>query len=199
MEAQESFSLWLVFKDLRQGWRGDMDARARAIQACYLSKLPQKFLTKTKHRGRELISARFPEGVRVGTNYDNRPWNDGQWKNILEQAARLTEKRYDCTELERWLSWCYPVFRRYRWNAREVLNAAVKRDIKIEKDTMHRPEIFRRHLRSIGLPIAGKKQKLDRTPPLSEFVNRVVLPDSGKMWGSMGGFLTKKKLTRRNE
>jgi hypothetical protein len=70
-EAQESFSLWLVFKVLRRGWRGKtLDARASAIQACYLSQLPQRLLTKTKRRGRELLSARFPEGVRVGTNYE---------------------------------------------------------------------------------------------------------------------------------
>jgi hypothetical protein len=192
MEAQESFSLWLMFKDLRPAWRGDLDTRARAIQACYLSQLPQRLLTKTKHRGRELISARFPESVRVGTNYEGKPWTVRQWGNILGQAARLTEKRYDCTELERWVSWCYPVFRRYEWNAREVLDAAIKRKIKIEKETMHRPEIFRRHLMSIGLRIAGKKQKQDRTPPLADFVIHVVLPDSGKMWGAMSGFVTKK-------
>jgi hypothetical protein len=52
MEAQESFSLWLVFKDLRPAWRRKkLDGRASAIQACYLSKLPQKLLTKTKRRG----------------------------------------------------------------------------------------------------------------------------------------------------
>jgi hypothetical protein len=192
MEAQESFSLWLVFKDLRPAWRGDRDAKARAIQACYLSKLPQKCLIKTEHRSRELITARFPEGVRIGTKYDNRPWNDGQWKTILEQAARLTKKRYNCTEFERWLGWCYPVFKRYGWNAREVLDAASKRGFTFKKERMYQPENFRRHLMSIGLRIAGKKQKRDRTPLLAEFVIRVVLPDSGEIWGSVGGFLTKK-------
>jgi hypothetical protein len=31
MEAQESFSFWLGFKNLRQAWRGKTDKRARAI------------------------------------------------------------------------------------------------------------------------------------------------------------------------
>jgi hypothetical protein len=44
-----------------------------------------------------------------------------------------------------------------------------------------------------GLRYRGSKQKLDRTPPLAEFVSRVVLPDPGKMWGEVGGFLTEKK------
>jgi hypothetical protein len=190
MEAQESFSLWRVFKDLRPAWRGDIDARARAIQACYLSKLPQRLLTKTKHRGRELISARFPEGVRVGSNYEGKPWTARQWRNILEQAARLTEKRYDCTELERWLWWCYPVFQRYGWNTREVVEAALRRFN--EPDAIPEPEGLRRHLMSIGLRSAGKKQKQDRTAPLAEFVEHVVLPDPENTWGSLGGFLTKK-------
>ena len=104
MEAQTSFSMWLVFKDLRLGWRGDRDERAHAIQALYLSQLPKRLLTKTKHRGRERIGVQLRPELGIGVNYDNKPWNSGQWRNILEQAARLTEKRYfECTEFERWL------------------------------------------------------------------------------------------------
>jgi hypothetical protein len=114
IEAQKSFSLWLVFRNLQSGWRGERDERACAIPACYLAELPRRCLVRTTHRGRELITARFPEGVGVETNYEGRAWNDGEWKNILEQAARLTAKRYDCTELERCLWWAYPVFRRFR-------------------------------------------------------------------------------------
>jgi hypothetical protein len=190
MEAQTSFSFWLVFKDLRQAWRGNTDKRARAIQALYLSKLPQKFLIKTTHRDREIITARFWEGRRIGTNYDNKPWTDYQWKDILEQAARLTEKRYDCTELEKWVWWCHPVFRRYGWNTREVQEAAIQRGF-TEADEMDEAN-FRRRLITIGLRVNGRKQKQDRTPPLAEFVRNVVLPDPEKVWGSLGGFLTKK-------
>jgi hypothetical protein len=42
-----------------------------------------------------------------------------------------------------------------------------------------------------GLLFRGKKQKKDRTPPLAEFVEQVELPDPEKVWGRMGGFLTK--------
>jgi hypothetical protein len=190
MEAQESFSLWLVFKDLKPAWRGDTDERARAIQALYLSKLPQKFLTKTARRGREVIGAWLRPELHVGTNYDNKAWNPGQWASILKQAAGLTGKRYDCTELEKWVWWCHPMFRRYGWNTREVKEAAIQRGF-TEADEMDEAN-FRRRLITIGLRIRGRRQKRDRTPPLAEFVRNVVLPDPEKVWGSFGGFLTKK-------
>ena len=161
IEAQKSFSLWLVFRNLRSGWRGERDERARAIPACYLAELPRRCLVRTTHRGRELITARFPEGVRVGTNYEGRVWNDGEWKNILEQAARLTAKRYDCTELERCLWWAYPVFRRFMWNTRELREAAIGRGF-TEVSDMYEAN-FRRRLMSMGLRISGRKQKRDRS------------------------------------
>jgi hypothetical protein len=178
IEAQESFWLWLVFKELRPAWRGNRDERAHAIQACYLSQLPQRLLR--------------PE-LGVGTNYDNKPWNARQWKNILEQAARLTEKTYDCTELEQWVWWCYPVFQRYGWNAREVLECCCARFLEdrtglLDKDEDH----FRRYWMARGLRFAGKKQNRNRTPLLAEFVRNVVLSNPGTVWGSLGGFLTQK-------
>lgn len=179
MEAQESFQVWLIFKELRRAWRDDLDARARALQACYLSQLPHRLTAKQKSR--------------IGTNYDNKPWTSQQWKNILEHAVRLTKKRYDCEEWEEWLWWCYPVFQQYGWNTREVVDAAIKRGFTFRKESMYQPENFRRHLMSIGLrfKFTGKKQKRGRTPPLSEFVENVVLPDQKKMWGAFGGLVTK--------
>ena len=192
MEAQTSFSFWLGFKDLRQAWRGNKDERAHAIQALYLSQLPQRFLTETKHRGRVRIGAHLRPELGVGTNHKNKPWNSGQWKNILQQAARLTEKRWcECTELERWVWWCYPVFRRYRWSAREVLNAASEREIDFEREEAGIDILitFQKYWIRRGLRFAGRKQKQTRTPPLAEFVKHVVVPDPEKMWGSFGGFL----------
>jgi hypothetical protein len=148
MEAQGAFSLWLVFRNLRSAWHGDMGERMRAIQAAYLSKLPQGCLVKTTRRGREVFSVHFPEGVRIGTDHDNTPWNKGQWQNILKQAARLTEKRYDCTELEKWVWWCYPVFKRFGWNTREVQEAAIQRGF-TEVSDMYEAN-FRRRLMSMG-------------------------------------------------
>jgi hypothetical protein len=192
MEAQGSFSLWMVFKDFHRGWRGSLDERAQAIQALILSQLPQRLLTKTKHRGRVRIGVHLRPERGVGTNYENKPWNDRQWKNILEQAARLTEKRwFECGELEKWLWWCHSVFRRYRWNTRQILEAAIQRRF---IGALNKPEVedFRRRMLTIGLPVSGRKQKRNRTPPLAEFVRDVVLPESGKLWGAFGGFLTQK-------
>ena len=191
MEAQESFSLWLVFKNFRSGWRGDRDERARAIQALYLSQLPQRLLTKTKHRGRELITARFPDGVRIGTNYEGKPWNDGQWSNILRQAAGLSAKCFDCTELEKWVWWCYPMFRRFGWNTREVLDAVIKRGMDFEKEKAGIDKLitFQKYWIRRGLRFVGGKQKQNRAPLLAEFVEHVVLPEPAKMWGSVGGLL----------
>jgi hypothetical protein len=191
MEAQVSFSLWLVLKNLHSARGDDIDARERAIQAAMLAALPQKFLARTTHGEREVVSACFPEGARVGTNYDNKPWGEGTWRNILRQAARLTGKRYDCTELEKWVWWCYPVFQRYRWNAREVLDAASKRGIDFEKEKKGMDELirFQKYWIRRGLRFVGGKQKQNRTLPLWEFVVRVMLPEAGKMWGAWSGFL----------
>jgi hypothetical protein len=191
MEAQESFSLWLVFKEVRRAWRGNMDERAHAIQALYLSQLPQRLLTETKHKGRIRVGAHLRPELGVGTNYDNRPWTDAQWKNILEQATGLTGKKYNCTELERWVWWCYPVFRRYRWSTREVLNAASEREIDFEREKTGIDKLitFQKYWIRRGLRFVGGKQKQNRPPPLAEFVRHVVLPEPEKMWGSFGGFL----------
>jgi hypothetical protein len=191
MEAQQTLSLWLVFKELRWAWRGNRDETARTLQAFYLSQLPQRCLVKTQHRGRGLLTARFPNGVRVGTNYDNKPWTDRQWGKILKQAARLTERSYNSTDLEKWVWWCYPVFRRYRWNTREVLNAASNREIDFgkEKPGIDKLITFQKYWIRRGLRFTGRKQKQSRTPPLAEFVRHIVVPDPEKMWGSLGGFL----------
>jgi hypothetical protein len=203
MEAHEAFSLWLVFKELRGAWRGDISARARTLQALYLSQLPQKFLIDTKHRGRELLTARFSEGVRIGTDYGNRPWTEGQWRNILRQAAGLVGKRYGCTELELWVWWAYPVFRRYGWNTRQVLGVASERGMDFEKEKagIDQLMVFQKYWIRRGLRFAGGKQRQDSAPPLWEFVKQVVLPETGKMWGPVGGLLLSsgKKTSTRNE
>jgi hypothetical protein len=181
MEAQESFSAWLVFKEFHAAWHGTMDDRARAIQAFRLSQLPKRSLGKTQ---------------RVGTSYSNKPWTARQWHDVLEEAARLTEKSYVCTELERWVWWCYPVFKRCKWNNREVLGAASNRGIDFEKEKAGIDELirFQKFWIRRGLRFVGRKQKRNRTPPLAKFVEHVVLPDSEKMWGSVDRsvFLPKK-------
>jgi hypothetical protein len=181
MEAQESFSLWLVLKGLRSGWdTSDAGARRRAIAACHLSRLHKSGLAERAIRG-----------------YEGKAWSDGEWRNILLQAAGLTEKRFECTELEKWVWWAYPVFRRHRWNAREVLEAASRRGIDFEKEREGIDQLiaFQKYWIRQGLRFVGGKHPQDNTPPLLKFVLHMVLPDTGKMWGKAGGllFLPKKK------
>jgi len=186
MEAQESFSLWLVYNDFHQGWRGNIRERAQAVSALYLSRM---------HKD--------PGGARVRTSYEGVRWSDGQWRNILRQAAGMVEKRYECTGLEAWVWWCYPVFRRYGWNVREVLEAASRRgmDFGREKAGIDRVMTFQKYWIRRGLRFSGGKQRQDRVPPLAEFVFGVVLPDPNTMWGKAGGFLfpSGKKTLGRNK
>jgi hypothetical protein len=181
MEAQESFSLWLLVKNLRLVWKGNMDERARAIRACWLSKLPEwrpeDFLKKTK---------------RIGINYEGKPWNATQWRTILKDARRLTEKKYDCTELEQWVWWCYPVFKRYGWTTRQVIDVAILSGIDFEKEKagIDNPTTFQKYWIRRGLRFAWGKPKQDQPPPpLAKFVTDIVLPEREKMWGQAGGFL----------
>src|SRR5262249_32304282 len=100
---------------------------------------------------------------------------------------RLAKKgEPDCTPLEEWVWWCYPVFQRHRWTAREVLECCSQRFQNDPTGLLDEDEAcFRRYWMSRGLRFAGKKQK--RTPPLAEFVRDITLPDSGSValpiWG----------------
>jgi hypothetical protein len=182
IETQLSFSHWLVFKHCRAVWRGDdEDQRNRALQAAILATLPQRLLPAKQFRGRRVKGAHLWEGLGIGTNCDSEPFNGRQWSNILEQAARLAEKEQDCSEFDRWLWWCYPVFTRYGWNTREVQEAAGKRGF-TEAERMHEQN-FRRRLMSMGLRIGGQKHKRSHTAPLAEFVLHVRLPDTDKVRG----------------
>jgi hypothetical protein len=144
------------------------EERAAAVAAIYLS--------------RPLVRKR-PRSARA--------WNQGQWKSILRHAARLSGKKFEASELERWVWWCYPVFCAYRWNSRQVLEAASVRGIDFSREKAGLDEIvrFQRYWIRRGLRCAGGKQELKATPPLWEFVISVVLPETDKMWGSAGGVL----------
>ena len=179
IEAQISFSCWLVFQHCRDAWRGKDDERGRAIQAVILSRLPQQ-LVVTSFRGKKVKGAHLWEGAGIGTNYEGEPFDGRQWSNILKRAAYLAEKPLDCAPFESWLWWCYPVFSRYDWNTREVQDAAKQRGFcegKMEETN------FRRHLMSMGMRIKGRKQRRDRIPLLAKFVREVLLPDTQKVYG----------------
>jgi hypothetical protein len=117
----------------------------------------------------------------------------------LRQAAGLVEKRFEATELERWVWWCYPVFRRYGWNVREVLEAASRRgmNFEAEKDGIDRLIAFQKYWIRCGLRFAGGKHKAESTPPLREFVCRIVLPEEKKMWGDYYSFRKKNAKSER--
>jgi hypothetical protein len=181
IEAQESFSMWLSFKGNRAFWLGGhRDERARAFQAWILATwMTNLGIYEYQRKGRRVRGMRLWEGLGVGTNDKGVPWNPGQWANILEQAARLAKKGYDnCTPLEQWVWWCYPVFQRYRWSAREVQDAASFRNFAdksswevIEKND---PD-FRRYWITRGLRFTGRKTNR-RSPPLAEFVRGIAMP-----------------------
>jgi len=191
-EAQESFSHWLAFRHHRAAWRGDTNTRRRGYNAWILAKLVQpQWLYEYEFEGRKTKGARVWEGFGLGVNADNLPWNNRQWANILEQAARLANKgEPDCTPLEKWVWWCYPVFQRYRWSAREVQDAASFRNF-VDTDSwkvIEKSEAnFRKYWIDRGLRFAGRKSKRTN-PTLAEFVRSVSLPDSDKVrrvpiWG----------------
>jgi hypothetical protein len=180
MEAQESFSMWLSFRHHRAGWRGDLDQRARAIQASILATALTR-LYVYEYKGRQTRGVRLWEGLGVGTNYKGDVWNQRQWANILGQAARLAEKgEADCTALERWLWWCYPVFRRYGWNIREVQQAAKTRGF-TPAEEMYEAN-FRRYLLTRGIAVRGRRTKRE-SPPLAEFVQELEPPVSAAVRG----------------
>jgi hypothetical protein len=174
MEAQQGFGMWLGFRHYRSGWQSDPDSRARAVHAWILANALRFLQVYEFSGGYRVTGVRLWEGLGVGTNYEGVPWNQQQWANVLRQAARLAEKgEASCTALERWLWWCYPVFRRHGWNSREVWQAACARGFK-KADDMYEAN-FRRYLLTRGLAIKGRKTTRE-SPPLSKFVQEVEPP-----------------------
>ena len=95
VEAQESFSTWLAFRNNRPFWQGvDRHATVRAFQTWILATL-NTHLVKYEFKGRKVRGAKLWQAMGVGANADGSPWNSRQWANILEQAARLAKKRHD--------------------------------------------------------------------------------------------------------
>jgi len=171
MEAQESFSMWLAFNDNRKAWKGDADARERAMQAGMLSQLPTVPIATT-FRGKQLLGA-DRAGVR---------WSRRDWANILEQAARLAEKGHNnCTPLDQWVWWCYPVFFRYGWSAHEVRDVACALGF-AKGAQMPEEADFRRYWITRGLRFAGRKTKRANAP-LAGLVNYVSVRDPDGVGG----------------
>ena len=180
MEAQESFSMWLSFNNNRAVWRGDPDARAQATQA-YILATALSYMRVYEFKGRRIKGVRLWEGQGVGANYKGDVWTSEQWANILAQAARLAGKgEAHCSPLEKWVWWCYPVFHRHGWNAREVRKAALAHFH--QQVAIPEAEKFRRHWMNLGLRFAGRRTSRE-DPPLAEFVRHISVPDPDKVRG----------------
>jgi hypothetical protein len=173
IEAQEAFNTWVAFNHNRKAWRSkDREERMLALEAGTIARLPDFALEKE-------IAGRYKEfhlSIWLGAK-----WNKSQWIRILEQAARLREKTENAfTALEYWVWWCYPVFHRWGWNAREVREAAVQRGFREAEEMAE--EKFRRYWMTRGLRLGGKRTSRN-SPPLAEFVRHVSLPDSNNVLG----------------
>jgi len=187
IEAQEAFAMWLAVKRNRAAWRGkDPNARERAFQVQILAQLPERTITTKSRTRRQYTGARVWEGLGIAVDRQGVPWKSRQWANILEQAARLAEKsENNCTTLERWTWWCYPIFSRYGWSAREVEKSAWTLGL-MEDDGMSEAFDFRRYWIRRCLRFAGRKTNRKR-PPLAEFVKNLSVPNQARfgfpIWG----------------
>ena len=179
VEAQHSFDAWLSLHEDGTFWgalqTGDVNAIARATQAGRLARLPSRLVHVESYR-RTIHGARIQAGEGVGANAEGTPWSRRQWANILKRAAALAEKAPSkCEMMEQWVWWCYPIFRRYGWNARQVLEAGCERGFTgplVDKGVA----AFARHWITRGLRFVGGKTKLDKTPRLAEFVRGLTIP-----------------------
>lgn len=180
IEAQESLAMWLASKGNRAFWRAlDDSARERAFQAGWLAELPSHVIRSEGHGGRTFIGAAVWEGLGLGYDHSSgRKWSRRDWANILYRAWWLA-KRGDknCTPLEEWVWWCYPVFRRYEWSAREVLECCCRRFREdptglLNKHGAH----FGRYWMTRGLRFSGGKTSR-KNPPLAELLITLRVPD----------------------
>ena len=175
MEAQESFSQWLAFKEDRVFWQGNPRERLRAFQARILASWTTYLgIYEYEHKGRRIRGMRLWEGLGMGTNEEGVPWSGREWANILKRAARIAEGvREGCTQLDQWVWWCYPVFSRYGWNSREVRDVARARfGDKARKEV----EDFRRYWMSRGLRFDWGKKSSREKGELGDFVAAVRVP-----------------------
>jgi hypothetical protein len=119
------------------------------------------------------------EGLGMGTDDKGDVWSSREWANILKRAAEITEKgKGDCTPLEQWFWWCYPVFSRYDWRAREALDAASFRKF-ADKDSWEvidkSEENFRHYWITRGLRFEWRKTSREK-PELWDFVVTARVP-----------------------
>ena len=126
--------------------------------------------------------------------------NPGNGTSIFRHAALLSKKSFGARS---WRGGCGGVTRYFGvtgGTCGEVLESASRRgidfgklEIRIDKRVFQKCWIQARVCGS-----GGGKQEQDLAPPLAGFVERVVLPDADRMWGSTGGILFLPKNSSKN-
>jgi hypothetical protein len=188
LEAHESFIIWQMLNHNRASWDADdYGARKRAATAGLLADLPARW-SSFSGRSSEypiwrvvttfLATERCDVGKDGSANFV--PWPKKQWKIVLQQATKLAGKTStDCSLLEKWVWWLYPIFYRYRWSAREVCDLAATKFPNFKEKSQ---ESFQQYWIRRGLRFIGKKRKYTRAgkrekPPLTEFVETAQVPE----------------------
>ena len=162
IEAQESWVFWKSLNRHPAVWdRDDPRASRQAIDADLLAQLP----TVTDGLSDWFI-AEIVEWFRT--------WTKPQWIKVLKLATRAAERGEKAiTELDTWVWWRYPIFRRYRWSAAEVCRAARQKfgDIgHVNNEAAFQSAWVRRGLRFTG------KRRRRRCPLLWDFVMNEQVP-----------------------
>ncbi len=96
-----------------------------------------------------------------------------EWRSVLRRSAALVENEQQPGSFANWLWWRFPIFRRYKWSAREAYDAANARFGNLS--TMKSEEAFKSYCVRLGLRFSGGKKR-KRKPLLSCFVAQVPVP-----------------------
>jgi hypothetical protein len=167
IEAHESLSMWQALNESRATWLAANDfERARAMAAHLLAKFPA-LLFELSSAGISLLwrGGEWKGKKASGLIHDCDIKNGKQWAQVLRKAADLAEEPPPLTDLQKWVWWKYPIFRRYKWSASEAREAAREKF----KDWVRDFPDFRREWIGRGLRFDGRRTNRNH-PPLWDFV-----------------------------
>ena len=157
IEAEDSFIMWRDLGTNHAKW----DDRDRGAQtAALVAKLPT-FTDVLSDFG----IARLVESFKQ--------FSPQEWRSVLRRSAALVENEQQPGSFANWLWWRFPIFRRYKWSAREAYDAANARFGNLS--TMKSEGAFKSYCVRLGLRFSGGKKR-KRRPLLSCFVAQVPVP-----------------------
>jgi hypothetical protein len=173
IEAEDSFGSWCLARHDRKQWqRDDPLTAARASAAYMLARLWRNFDQLSAWGFSALWRGEAWKGKRgLGTIPNCQIQNGEQWAAILEHAATLARKPWQPSDADKWVWMRYPIFGRFKWNAREVLEALPPHLKKGDDDERR----FRRKWIERGLRFAGGKTSR-RKPRFWDFVTKAQVP-----------------------